>query len=86
MNLHTNLDLTDNDIYSGVICERSIDVPDIPLSYNLTGAKKTVTPKAFIQPAINKIIKFCHFNVLKSFFNIIPPEFQFLIYCLDYII
>lgn len=60
----------DKDKYGGVICESKIDVPDIPLSYNFTGAKNTVTPKAFMQPARNKIIKFCHRNVFKNFFKI----------------
>ena len=48
----------DNVRYSGVICERKIEVPEIPLSYNPTGAIKTVTPKALITPAINSNKKF----------------------------
>ena len=66
---------TDRDIYSGVIWDNSIDVPDIPLSYNLTGVKKIVTPKALIIPASVSMITFltCIFfniSILSPLFNI----------------
>ena len=42
---------------SGVSCPSSIEVPDMPLSYSLTGAKNIVTPTALIMPAIVSIRK-----------------------------
>lgn len=48
----------DNDIHSGVSWDNNIAVPEIPLSYNMTGAINTVTPKAFITPAINRNTNF----------------------------
>jgi hypothetical protein len=53
---------TDNVKYAGVICESRIAVPDMPLSYNLTGAKNIVTPKALMQPARSKCKKFFIFK------------------------
>ena len=43
-----------------------MDVPEIPLSYSPTGAKKMLTPKALMQPATNRKIKFCHRRDLES--------------------
>ena len=43
---------------SGVNLSNSIDVPEIPLSYNLTGIRKNVMPKALIMPAIVSIKSF----------------------------
>lgn len=51
---------------SGVICESRIDVPDIPLSYRFTGAKKVVTPNALTHPAISRNRKFCPFRCFSS--------------------
>ena len=58
----------DNVKYSGVICESSIDVPEIPLSYNFTGAKNSVTPMAFMHPATSKKMKFFTCRVCSIFF------------------
>ena len=44
--------------YSGVICQRSMEVPEMPLSYKLTGARNIVTPTALIQPARKRSRKF----------------------------
>ena len=44
--------------YSGVIYPKSIDVPDIPLSYRFTGIRNTVMPNALMNPAIVSMIKF----------------------------
>ena len=44
--------------------ETKIDVPEIPLSYRLTGDKNTVTPKELINPAIVKSIIFFNFKIL----------------------
>ena len=55
-----------------------MDVPDIPLSYNLTGVRKTVTPKAFTIPAtvsINMFRILCFFGC----FIDIPPSFSGLL-------
>ena len=49
--------------YSGVSWSKSMDVPEIPLSYNFTGIKKTVMPKALTIPAIVSIIKLTIFNL-----------------------
>ena len=49
--------------------DNNIDVPEIPLSYSLTGVRKIVTPKAFIQPATSKIRKFYQLNFLRLFLN-----------------
>ena len=52
-----------------------MEVPEIPLSYNSTGAKKIVTPNALIQPAIvSKRIFFQRspFKISNAFFNKIP--------------
>ena len=54
---------TDNEHQSGVICDNSIDVPEIPLSYSFTGERKTVTPKAFTNPAIVSIIIFLNLKL-----------------------
>lgn len=43
---------TDRDTVPEVICESSMEVPEMPLSYSLTGARKTVTPNALTQPAM----------------------------------
>ena len=40
---------------SGVSWSKSIDVPEIPLSYNFTGIKKTVIPNALTIPEIVSI-------------------------------
>lgn len=42
----------DRDKYEGVICSSSMEVPEIPLSYSLTGVRKIVMPKAFMIPAM----------------------------------
>lgn len=47
----------DSERKGGVSCEKSIEVPEIPLSYSFTGARNTVTPKAFMMPATVSIIK-----------------------------
>ena len=49
----------------GVICDKRIDVPEIPLSYKLTGAKNIVTPIAFIIPEIVKQKSFLYLVSLK---------------------
>jgi hypothetical protein len=49
---------TDSEILSGVTCAISIDVPDMPLSYNFTGFRKIVTPIALMIPAIVSMMKF----------------------------
>ena len=48
---------------SGVSWSKSIDVPEMPLSYNFTGIKKTVIPNAFTMPAIVSIKKLVIFNL-----------------------
>ena len=35
----------------GVNCPSNIEVPEIPVSYNFTGARKIVTPIALMIPA-----------------------------------
>lgn len=54
----------ESDKYSGVSWSKSIDVPEIPLSYNFTGIKKTVMPNALTTPAIVSIIKLTILNLL----------------------
>ena len=58
----------DNVIHGTFICDKSIDVPEIPLSYKLTGIKNTVTPNALIMPAIVSIIIFVICRLVKAFF------------------
>jgi hypothetical protein len=48
---------------SGVNLSNNIDVPEIPLSYNFTGIRKNVMPKALIMPAIVSIKKFLICNL-----------------------
>lgn len=64
----------DNEHQSGVIRDSSIAVPKIPLSYNFTVERNTVTPKAFTSPAIVSIIIFLNL-ILRikplSFYDII---------------
>ena len=51
-----------------------MDVPEIPLSYKRTGARKIVTPIAFTMPAIKSIKKHPGFNCFQSFFfNMYSP-------------
>ena len=50
---------------SGVICANSMDVPDIPESYNFTGYKKMVIPNALISPAMIRKMKFLSFRSFK---------------------
>ena len=57
----------DSENCSGVICHKSIEVPEKPLSYKLAGARNIVTPTAFITPANNSTINVIGFNVLKIF-------------------
>ena len=47
----------ERDINSGVIRASNMEVPEIPPSYRLTGARKTVAPKALIRPEIVSITK-----------------------------
>ena len=61
----------ERDKYSGVSWSKSIDVPEIPLSYNFTGIRKTVIPNAFIIPASVSIRKFEIFKFIP--FNEFPP-------------
>ena len=66
----------DSDSHSGVSCPRRIEVPEIPLSYNWTGAMNKVTPIALITPAIKSIrkLKGENFSSSFSFFKHIPPD------------
>ena len=48
---------------SGVSWSKSIDVPEMPLSYNFTGVKKTVMPNALTIPATVSIKKLVIFNL-----------------------
>ena len=62
----------DSVMYSGVTCDSSIDVPEMPLSYSFTGARNIVIPIALIMPAAVNIRKFFILSSDISFF-IAPP-------------
>ena len=54
----------------GVNCPSSIEVPEIPVSYNFTGARKMVTPIALMIPAKVRTKKFCRSKSDKDSFMI----------------
>ena len=55
-----------------VICDKSIAVPENPLSYRCNGARNNVTPIALIVPASNNIPTLSNLNCAKYFFNLLP--------------
>ena len=62
----------DRDRYGGVICSSNMEVPEIPLSYNLTGVRKIVIPKAFMIPATVSISRF----TTRKFLGFCTPLFR----------
>jgi len=70
-------------IKSGVMRSISIEVPEIPLSYRLTGDRKTVMPKAFTIPVIVSKMKFLILRDDRTFFITAP---SFVIFCLHYLL
>lgn len=48
----------DSEKVEGVNCPSNIEVPEMPVSYNFTGARKIVTPIALMIPAKVRTRKF----------------------------
>ena len=68
---------------SGVICQSSMEVPEMPLSYRCTGAKNMVTPMALMIPAANSSAKEDQRSPsvrVWSFFFMGPLTFRFFHY------
>ena len=59
----------DKEKLSGVHCHSSMEVPEIPASYRLTGARNKVIPSALITPARRINRKFDNFREDNWFFS-----------------
>ena len=77
-----NIDIFKN---SGVTWSRSIDKPEIPLSYSLTGYKNKVTPNALMIPAIKRKRKLIGLISLKWDRYLLVTYLIFLIFYIPFL-
>ena len=81
---------TNKNTYNGIpeIWDKSIDVPEIPLSYSFTGVRKNVIPVALMIPASVSISSVVGDIRLKLVFlnNINSPFMCYILYCIMFIL